>query len=203
MASLGLTTGVLMLPLLSHAAETVEAELPMLSKLVIVSGPEPSMRWRSFCTEILGWADRLGVGTLVTLGALPDVGSSLILTWNVPTQETQQPATTLKASQSLVLNPPTGLAVQPGSLSVTWEFNGTKTATAATSGELSGAASGSLSESRAASLTDTFSPMSNSTFWSAAILGVTAARNAPPDEAVNSAAPTGAISATAALKSRE
>ena len=82
---------------------------------------------------------------VVTLGALPDVGSSVIFTWNVPTQETQQPATTLKASQSLVLNPPTGLAVQPGSLSVTWEFNGTKTATAATSGELSGAASGSLS----------------------------------------------------------
>ena len=38
--------------------------------VVLVRGIEPSMRWRSFCTEILGWADRLGVGTLVTLGAL-------------------------------------------------------------------------------------------------------------------------------------
>lgn len=82
---------------------------------------------------------------VVTLGALPDVGSSLILTWNVPTQETQQPQTTLKASQTLALSPPEGKAVQPGSLTVTWEHNGTKTATAVTSGVLSGAATGVLS----------------------------------------------------------
>lgn len=81
---------------------------------------------------------------VVTLGALPDVGSSLVLAWNVPTQETQQPSTTLKATQSLVLNPPAGTAVQPGSLSVSWEFGGTKTAAAGTSGVLSGAASGVL-----------------------------------------------------------
>jgi hypothetical protein len=81
---------------------------------------------------------------VVTLGALPDVGSSLILTWNVPTQETQQPPTTLKASQSLQLSPPQGQAVQPGSLAVSWEYNGTKTASASTSGALSGAATGSL-----------------------------------------------------------
>jgi hypothetical protein len=82
---------------------------------------------------------------VVTLGALPDVGSSLVLTWNVPTQETQQPSTTLKASQRLALNPPPGTAVQPGSLTVSWEYNGTKTAIAATSGVLSGAATGALS----------------------------------------------------------
>jgi hypothetical protein len=82
---------------------------------------------------------------VVTLGALPDVGSSLVLSWNVPTQETQQPSTTLKATQSLVLSPPAGTAVQPGSLTVSWEYGGTKTATAATSGVLSGAATGSLS----------------------------------------------------------
>ncbi len=81
---------------------------------------------------------------VVTLGALPDVGSSLILTWNVPTQETEQPQATLKASQSLVLNPPAGLAVQPGSLTVSWEYGGTKTASAATSGILEGSATGSL-----------------------------------------------------------
>jgi hypothetical protein len=79
---------------------------------------------------------------VVTLGALPDVGSSLILTWNVPTQETQQPSTTLKASQTLVLNPPTGTAVQPGSLSVSWEYDGAKTAAAGAAGEISGAATG-------------------------------------------------------------
>ena len=82
---------------------------------------------------------------VVTLGALPDVGSSLILTWNVPTQETQQPQSSLKASQSLALNPPAGTAVQPGSLTVSWEYSGTKTASAATSGVLSGAATGFLS----------------------------------------------------------
>lgn len=82
---------------------------------------------------------------VVTLGALPDVGSSLVLTWNVPTQETPQPSITLKAAQNLALTPPAGTAVQPGSLTVSWEYSGTKTATAATSGLLSGAATGSLS----------------------------------------------------------
>lgn len=82
---------------------------------------------------------------VVTLGALPDVGSSLVLTWNVPTQETAQPSTSLKAAQTLTLNPPSGLAVQPGSLSVSWEHSGTKTASASTAGTLSGAATGSLS----------------------------------------------------------
>jgi proteasome assembly chaperone (PAC2) family protein len=38
--------------------------------VVLVRGIEPSMRWRDFCTEMLGHAQRLGVGTLVTLGAL-------------------------------------------------------------------------------------------------------------------------------------
>lgn len=82
---------------------------------------------------------------VVTLGALPDVGSSLVLTWNVPTQETQQPSATLKAAQTIQLAPPAGQAVQPGSLTVTWEHNGTRTAMAAANGELSGAASGLVS----------------------------------------------------------
>ena len=82
---------------------------------------------------------------VVTLGALPDVGSSLVLTWNVPTQETPQPQATLKASQTLRLSPPENTAVQPGSLSVTWEYSGSQSASAATSGVLTGAASGRLS----------------------------------------------------------
>ncbi len=82
---------------------------------------------------------------VVTLGALPDVGSSLILTWNVPTQETQQPSTSVKASQTLVLSPPTGTAVQPGSLSLSWEYDGAKTAAANAAGEISGAATGRVS----------------------------------------------------------
>jgi proteasome assembly chaperone (PAC2) family protein len=38
--------------------------------VVLVRGIEPSMRWRSFTRELLEHADQLGVGTLVTLGAL-------------------------------------------------------------------------------------------------------------------------------------
>lgn len=85
---------------------------------------------------------------VVTLGALPDAGSSLVLTWNTPTQETQHPLATLQAAQVLQLAPPEGKAVQPGSLTVTWEYGGSKTATAATTGILSGAASGTLSVAR-------------------------------------------------------
>ncbi|MDE0573206.1 PAC2 family protein [Demequina sp. B12] len=36
----------------------------------IVRGIEPSMRWRTFCKEILDHAENLGVSTLVTCGAL-------------------------------------------------------------------------------------------------------------------------------------
>lgn len=38
--------------------------------VVLVSGVEPSMRWRSYVGELLGIADELGVTTLVTLAAL-------------------------------------------------------------------------------------------------------------------------------------
>ncbi|WP_078968772.1 PAC2 family protein [Streptomyces sp. MMG1522] len=38
--------------------------------LVLVRGIEPSMRWRSFCNEILGFAHELGVQMVVILGAL-------------------------------------------------------------------------------------------------------------------------------------
>ena len=88
---------------------------------------------------------------VATLGALPDVGSSLILTWNAPTQETQHPTAVLKASQGLQLTPPEGKSVQPGTLTITWPHEsgtGTRTASAATSGELSGAATGSLNVAR-------------------------------------------------------
>ena len=38
--------------------------------VVLVQGIEPSMRWRRFCAEVLDAAERLGVTTVVTLGAL-------------------------------------------------------------------------------------------------------------------------------------
>jgi len=38
--------------------------------VVLVQGIEPSMRWRGFCAELLETARRLGVTTVITLGAL-------------------------------------------------------------------------------------------------------------------------------------
>ncbi|MGP4003197.1 PAC2 family protein [Streptomyces sp. 8N706] len=43
---------------------------PKPRDLVLVRGMEPSMRWRSFCNEILGFAHELGVEMVVILGAL-------------------------------------------------------------------------------------------------------------------------------------
>jgi proteasome assembly chaperone (PAC2) family protein len=39
-------------------------------RIILVHGIEPSMRWRRYCTELLDIAARLGVRTVVTLGAL-------------------------------------------------------------------------------------------------------------------------------------
>jgi len=39
-------------------------------RVVLVHGIEPSLRWKSYCTEILEIAQSLGVTTVVTLGAL-------------------------------------------------------------------------------------------------------------------------------------
>ncbi len=38
--------------------------------LILVTGPEPSMRWRTFCGLLLDGADALGVRLVVTLGSL-------------------------------------------------------------------------------------------------------------------------------------
>lgn len=38
--------------------------------VVLVNGIEPNMRWRTFCAELIGYADRLGVTKVITLGAL-------------------------------------------------------------------------------------------------------------------------------------
>jgi proteasome assembly chaperone (PAC2) family protein len=47
------------------------ASLPISgATVVLVQGIEPSMRWRRFCAELLDAAERLGVTTVVTLGAL-------------------------------------------------------------------------------------------------------------------------------------
>ena len=43
---------------------------PKTRDLVLVRGIEPSMRWRSYCNELLGFAHELGVELVVILGAL-------------------------------------------------------------------------------------------------------------------------------------
>ncbi|MDJ0768680.1 MAG: PAC2 family protein [Ilumatobacter sp.] len=40
------------------------------SDVVLVLGPEPALRWRSFCEQITGIADRVGAPMAFTLGAL-------------------------------------------------------------------------------------------------------------------------------------
>jgi proteasome assembly chaperone (PAC2) family protein len=47
------------------------AELPGTDRhVVLVNGIEPNLRWRAFCSELLGFVERLGVTKVITLGAL-------------------------------------------------------------------------------------------------------------------------------------
>jgi proteasome assembly chaperone (PAC2) family protein len=51
--------------------EIFAAGAPRASRdLVLVRGAEPSMRWRSFCANLIDLAEALGVQVVVTLGAL-------------------------------------------------------------------------------------------------------------------------------------
>src|SRR3954469_10822502 len=51
--------------------ELYEARVPRAPRdLVLLGGPEPSMRWRTFCASIVELAEALGVQMVVTLGAL-------------------------------------------------------------------------------------------------------------------------------------
>jgi proteasome assembly chaperone (PAC2) family protein len=51
--------------------EVYEARVPRAPRdLVILTGPEPSYRWRGFCAQVVELAEALGVQMVVTLGAL-------------------------------------------------------------------------------------------------------------------------------------
>jgi len=51
--------------------EVYEARVPRAPRdLVILTGPEPSYRWRGFCAQVIELAEALGVQMVVTLGAL-------------------------------------------------------------------------------------------------------------------------------------
>jgi proteasome assembly chaperone (PAC2) family protein len=49
-----------------HAARVPRAP----RDLVLLSGPEPAMRWRTFCEKVIELAEAIGVQMVVTLGAL-------------------------------------------------------------------------------------------------------------------------------------
>ncbi|MEG0937906.1 MAG: hypothetical protein RSE32_03145 [Comamonas sp.] len=59
-------------------------------------------------------------GYIITLGALPDVGSSIVIQWGVPTQETVHPAVDLQISQTIALPLPAGQALYPGAFDIKW-----------------------------------------------------------------------------------
>ncbi|MDQ3676658.1 MAG: PAC2 family protein [Actinomycetota bacterium] len=51
--------------------EIFAARVPRAPRdLILVQGPEPSMRWKSFCRHIIDLAEALGTQLVVTLGAL-------------------------------------------------------------------------------------------------------------------------------------
>src|SRR5207247_10972520 len=53
------------------SVEIYEARIPRAPRdLVLLAGPEPSFRWRSFCHPIVDLAEALGVQLVVTCGAL-------------------------------------------------------------------------------------------------------------------------------------
>jgi len=82
---------------------------------------------------------------VVTFGALPDVGSSIVQQWGVPTQETVQPAADLLISQTIALALPAGQALYPGAFDIKW-MDGTtqRTATATAAWQLQGDATGEV-----------------------------------------------------------
>jgi proteasome assembly chaperone (PAC2) family protein len=51
--------------------EIYAARVPLAPRdLILVQGPEPSMRWKSFCAHLVDLAEALGAQMVVTLGAL-------------------------------------------------------------------------------------------------------------------------------------
>lgn len=82
---------------------------------------------------------------VVTLGGLPDVGSSVIRQWGVPTQEFAHPRATLGLSQTVALDADAADMLDPSYLKATWQDGGvTKTATGTLAGGLTGDATGAI-----------------------------------------------------------
>lgn len=98
--------------------------------------------------QIVGTDASYGAGTLgytsgalnCTLGALPDVGSQVILAYAVPTLDQVRDGATIQAYQDIT--PAGAAALIPGAVTVTW--GGDKTATDDGAGSLIGDASGTV-----------------------------------------------------------
>jgi proteasome assembly chaperone (PAC2) family protein len=51
--------------------EIYEARVPRAARdLILLQGPEPSMRWRAYCRQVIDLAETLGVQMVVSLGSL-------------------------------------------------------------------------------------------------------------------------------------
>jgi proteasome assembly chaperone (PAC2) family protein len=51
--------------------EIYEARVPRAARdLILLQGPEPSMRWRAYCRQVIDLAESLGVQMVVSLGSL-------------------------------------------------------------------------------------------------------------------------------------
>ena len=98
-----------------------------------------------------GYDASFGAGTynpnsgdyVVSLGALPDVGSALVLQWGVPTQEYAHPTASLNMAQTVALSTDATDMLDPTFLELTWTVSGVpKTASAQTNGSITGDATG-------------------------------------------------------------
>lgn len=125
-------------------------------------------RWYSLADGgdgvLRGYDATYGVGTyrpdtgsyVLTLGALPDVGSAIVLQWGVPTQETAHPSAAIRIRQTIDLPVSAADMIDPAFLSLSWTDGATqRTATANSDGTLSGDAVGTVDTKNA---TVTFSP---------------------------------------------
>ena len=107
--------------------------------------------------KLRGTDESMGAGTVspdtgssvVTLGALPDVGSAIVYQWSVPTQETVQPAADIRVAQVIALDIPSERGLDAGYFDVAWEVDGeTYHATCLPNGNLTGAADGGVDITR-------------------------------------------------------
>lgn len=120
---------------------------------------------------IIGLEAGIGSGSInyvsgsisITTSVLPDVDSEIIFSWGAHANKTDRSATTIPAPKITKQLAHTGIA--PGTLVITWNDGTARTATANTSGVITGAATGKLSHSTGVvEFTPTILPLGGQTF---------------------------------------